>query len=93
MCGGPSPHSVAGHRYTRTTPSTAVVGLPAGGFLESSTRRISLPDMRGRLLDRVVAYLYYARRWRGHPRAARPPFEVPPRLSLELLMSAVYLNV
>jgi len=49
--------------------------------------------MRGRLLDRVVAYLYYARRWRGHPRAARPPFEVPPRLSLELLMAAVYLNV
>lgn len=60
-------------------------------FAESATGRCRFQDIDGRVLERVVEYLYYNEKYRESVDV--PDLDIPSELCLELLMAAEYLDV
>lgn len=71
-------------------------------FKESKMNKITLNEIDGALLDKVVDYLYYNKKYNsiGHDDndenrddANVPEFEIPTEMALELLVAADFLNI
>lgn len=66
-----------------------------GGFAESKSNRINLPNMRGIVLEKVVEYLCWYGKYLNAKDIDIPSFEkrIMPEIALELLMASDYLDV
>lgn len=62
----------------------------AGSFAESSGE-IRFPEITTPVLEKVIQYCYYKRRFENS-RVPVPDFAIEPELALELLMAANYLD-
>lgn len=60
-------------------------------FRETEERKIKLQEMDGRLLGKVVEYLYYNLKYRGDDDI--PEFNIPTEMALELLVASDFLDV
>lgn len=60
-------------------------------FRETEERKIKLQEMDGRLLGKVVEYLYYNLKYRGGDDI--PEFNIPTEMALELLVASDFLDV
>lgn len=60
-------------------------------FRETEERKIKLQEMDGRLLGKVVEYLYYNLKYRGVDDI--PEFNIPTEMALELLVASDFLDV
>ncbi|KAJ2850511.1 hypothetical protein IWW36_001828 [Coemansia brasiliensis] len=62
-------------------------------FSEALSSQIQLPEIRGKVLERVCQYLIYKYRYSDEGASDRvPDFEFDVEMSLELLMAADYLD-
>jgi transcription elongation factor B subunit 1 len=60
-------------------------------FKESTEKVITLAEINGNLLNKIVEYLYYNLKYRDSVDV--PEFEIPTEMSLELLVASDYLAV
>jgi elongin-C len=63
----------------------------AGGFSELESNRVTFPEIKGAILERVCQYFYYKLRHTGS-KEALPQFHLPPEQALELLLASNYLD-
>ena len=63
----------------------------AGGFSELESNRVTFPEIKGAILERVCQYFYYMLRHTGS-KEALPQFHLPPEQALELLLASNYLD-
>jgi transcription elongation factor B subunit 1 len=66
--------------------------LHAGGFAETASRRVDLPEIPSHVLEKCCQYFYYKLRYNNTASKEIPEFSVPPEMALELLMAANYLD-
>ncbi|KAJ2720969.1 elongin C [Coemansia sp. Benny D115] len=67
----------------------------AAAFTEALTNEIKFPEIRGQVLEKVIQYLTYKRRYSAENEGAAehiPEFGFDIEMSLELLMAADYLD-
>ena len=62
-----------------------------GSFAESQGE-IRFPEITTPVLEKVIQYFYYKRRYQNS-RVPIPEFHIEPEIALELLMAANYLDV
>ncbi|PSN73331.1 cytochrome P450 [Corynespora cassiicola Philippines] len=86
-----------GYEYKVLRSAACIAGTikkaldPMLGFKETTQNRVELPTVNGVILEKVCEYLYYNQK---HAESKDvPDMEVPPELSLELLIAADYLDV
>lgn len=60
-------------------------------FQESKLNRIVLQEIDSFLLEKVVDYLYYNRKYSDQDDV--PDFDIPTEMALELLVAADFLNI
>ncbi|KAF1989306.1 putative Elongin-C [Aulographum hederae CBS 113979] len=64
---------------------------PRTGFYEAIHNRCEFSDITGLVLEKVVEYLYYNEKNKDAKEV--PDMEIPPEMTLEVLMAADFLNV
>eukprot|EP00927_Polykrikos_kofoidii_P079974 TRINITY_DN76828_c0_g1_i1.p1 TRINITY_DN76828_c0_g1~~TRINITY_DN76828_c0_g1_i1.p1 ORF type:complete len:132 (-),score=26.92 TRINITY_DN76828_c0_g1_i1:60-407(-) len=62
------------------------------GFKEGQMNEIHLPTITGKLLEKVIEYLYYTYKYTD-AKVAIPEFVIDDDLVLDLLLAADYLNL
>mmetsp|Transcript_45491 Transcript_45491/g.90090 ORF Transcript_45491/g.90090 Transcript_45491/m.90090 type:complete len:114 (-) Transcript_45491:99-440(-) len=62
------------------------------GFKEGQTKDINLPTITGKLLEKVIEYLYYKYKYTDS-KVAIPEFPIEDDIVLDLLLVANYLNL
>ncbi|CAK0823533.1 unnamed protein product [Prorocentrum cordatum] len=62
------------------------------GFKEGQTNEIKLPTITGKLLEKVIEYLYYKYKYTDS-KVAIPEFPIDDDVVLELLLVANFLNL
>ena len=62
-----------------------------GSFRESNENRIHFPDISGRILERVVRYMYYKTQ-HSQSTTRIPEFPIEPEIALELLIASKFLD-
>jgi transcription elongation factor B subunit 1 len=82
-------HEFYVHKKCAMVSGTIKVML-AGQFAESRGE-IKFPEISGRILEKLIQYLYYKVRYTNSAHRV-PNFDIEPELSLELLMAANYLD-
>jgi elongin-C len=82
-------HEFYVHKKCAMVSGTIKVML-AGQFAESRGE-IKFPEISGRILEKLIQYLYYKVRYTNSAHRV-PTFNIEPELSLELLMAANYLD-
>ena len=86
--------SAEGHEFYVHRKCAMVSGtiktMLAGQFAESRGE-IKFPEISGRILEKLIQYLYYKVRYTNSAHRV-PNFNIEPELSLELLMAANYLD-
>ncbi|OQS06752.1 transcription elongation factor B polypeptide 1 [Thraustotheca clavata] len=86
--------SAEGHEFYVARKCALVSGtikaMLLGQFSESKGE-IRFPDISAPILEKVIQYLYYKKRY-SNSNARIPEFNIEPEMSLELLMAANYLE-
>lgn len=84
-----------GHTFVVSKDVASVSGtlqnMLSDTFEEGQTNTIKLHDIDGTVLEKVVEYLYYNRKWTDSVDV--PEFAVPTEMALELLVAADFLHV
>merc|ERR1712216_356312 len=62
------------------------------GLKEQQSNEIKLPTITGKLLEKVIEYLYYKYKYTDS-KVAIPPFDIDDDVVLDLLLVANYLNL
>ncbi|KAH0791863.1 elongin-C-like isoform X1 [Histomonas meleagridis] len=62
-----------------------------GNFQEAQTKVIYLPKIRAIILERIIEYWHYKTQYSDHLDLI-PPFDVDPKMAVELLQAADYLQ-
>ncbi|KAI9780575.1 MAG: hypothetical protein M1816_002825 [Peltula sp. TS41687] len=63
---------------------------PRNGFAEAVSKRATLENINGMVLEKVCEYFYYNEKYKSVKDV--PDFDIPAELCLELLLAADYLN-
>jgi len=63
-----------------------------GNFRESEDSIIRFPEIEGKILEKVVQYMYYKIRNQRGVTGAIPQFEIDPASALDLLVASNYLQ-
>lgn len=63
----------------------------SSSFKETSERKIKLQDMNGRLLNKVVEYMYYNLKYKDAVDV--PEFVIPTEMLLEVLVASDFLDL
>ncbi|CCH43283.1 hypothetical protein BN7_2831 [Wickerhamomyces ciferrii] len=71
--------------------SGTIKNMLSSTFRETEERKIRLQEMDGRLLNKVVEYLYYNNKYKDSVDV--PEFNIPTEMALELLVASDFLDV
>ncbi|KAF0717323.1 Aste57867_2354 [Aphanomyces stellatus] len=86
--------SAEGHEFYIARKCAMVSGtikaMLTGHFSESKGE-IRFPDIGASVLEKVIQYMYYKKRY-SNSNARIPDFAIEPEIALELLMAANYLD-
>jgi len=73
-----------------TAGSATMRAMLDGNFRESEDSVIRFPEISGRVLEKVIQYLYYKEQ-NSHSKNRIAEFPIEPEIALELLVAANYL--
>lgn len=80
----------AGSTQFASSIALVLTNSHVGGFVESTSNRVKLPNISGVLLEKVCEYLYFNVKYKD--KTGVPQFEIPPEMALELLVVADFLD-